>query len=602
MLSHLPRVAARARARAPALTLCIQSQSLLTPSPLSRSPPQSLPQPLRFSSPDAPGAFTAATALVATAASGWGLGRRYFAARAKAKATVAATDDVTDAAAVSAAATKEPKVRTTKAKTKKGKEAEAAAAPAAAAVETAAVDDATEAVTPIADVVVPAADVTASADAAAAAGTSTSKRKGKASKMQLLNQKMAIELANAGQHAAAAAAASGQTFNVNDNSAASADAAAASDANDVSATVDSSSTHVSDNMDIDVTNSPQVASLLSSISKGNNDTNSVANPSPSLNNNNTPPQYTVAPPNCTIVNDRESALKALTILTAPGMENRYHACDTETVGIDPRAQSPVGNGHAVCLSIYCGADVDFGNGSRLWVDNLDGAEGVLSLFKGYLEDPRYRKVWHNYSFDRHVLFNDGINVLGFGGDTMQMARLWNSARTVDGGYSLEALSRELLGPEFRKVSMTDRFSRPKVLKNGTIGKTVEKPTVLELQRGGDTRYGFTLKLKQDIAINEYRVKLAILIYIIKSSIQIYSYNSSKVPISLCYIPHHSLLFFRFLAHLSPGRSGSSTPCATRRRRGICASASRWSCGAGPGPAGSPCSTSTSSTGCRSAKC
>ena len=28
---------------------------------------------------------------------------------------------------------------------------------------------------------------------------------------------------------------------------------------------------------------------------------------------------------------------------------------------------------------------------------------------------RYVQVWHNYAFDRHVLFNHGVDVKGFGG-------------------------------------------------------------------------------------------------------------------------------------------------------------------------------------------
>lgn len=55
------------------------------------------------------------------------------------------------------------------------------------------------------------------------------------------------------------------------------------------------------------------------------------------------------------------------------------------------------------------------------------------MFKDYLEDKRFLKVWHNYSFDRHIFYNHRIDVqgmtsmidirLGFGGDTMHLARL-----------------------------------------------------------------------------------------------------------------------------------------------------------------------------------
>lgn len=52
------------------------------------------------------------------------------------------------------------------------------------------------------------------------------------------------------------------------------------------------------------------------------------------------------------------------------------------------------------------------------------------------------QVWHNYSFDRHVMEQLGLGMRGFGGDTMHMARLWDSSRMTRGGYSLEALSSE----------------------------------------------------------------------------------------------------------------------------------------------------------------
>ena len=62
--------------------------------------------------------------------------------------------------------------------------------------------------------------------------------------------------------------------------------------------------------------------------------------------------------------------------------------------------------------------MDFGNGPRIWIDNLDECEGTLDEFKDYFEDKNIKKVWHNYGFDRHVLYNHGIDVTGFGGDTM----------------------------------------------------------------------------------------------------------------------------------------------------------------------------------------
>lgn len=43
-----------------------------------------------------------------------------------------------------------------------------------------------------------------------------------------------------------------------------------------------------------------------------------------------------------------------------------------------------------------------------------------------------QQVWHNYSFDSHVLSNHNIKTGGFVGDTMHMARLYDSTRDDKG--------------------------------------------------------------------------------------------------------------------------------------------------------------------------
>lgn len=64
---------------------------------------------------------------------------------------------------------------------------------------------------------------------------------------------------------------------------------------------------------------------------------------------------------------------------------------------------------------------------------------MFDIFKEFFEDDSIQKAWHNYSFDRHVLGNHGINCQGFRADTMHMARLWDSSRQGK-GYSLESLT------------------------------------------------------------------------------------------------------------------------------------------------------------------
>lgn len=143
----------------------------------------------------------------------------------------------------------------------------------------------------------------------------------------------------------------------------------------------------------------------------------------------------VAPPGTTIVRDKASAKVALQELYK--FKHRIHAWDTETHGFNVKVESPIGHGKVLCATCFVGPDADFGNGPRLFIDNFADSEGILLEFKEYFEDASVLKCWHNYGFDRHVIFNHNIDVKGFGGDTMHMARLADPSRF---SYSLKALT------------------------------------------------------------------------------------------------------------------------------------------------------------------
>lgn len=173
----------------------------------------------------------------------------------------------------------------------------------------------------------------------------------------------------------------------------------------------------------------------------------------------------------------------------------FHACDTEVMDIKLKEVGPVGNGYVTCVSIHSGPDFDYGlgdgPGTTLWIDNLDDAHGVLQEFKGWFEDERFLKVWHNYGFDRHVMWNEGIDCKGFGGDTMHMARLQDTSRSKSGsGYSLEALTGEMLS--MRKRPMKEIFGVPRIRKDGTPGSMVDVPPVEVLQRDPKFRRNFVI--------------------------------------------------------------------------------------------------------------
>ncbi|XP_066325911.1 DNA polymerase I A, chloroplastic-like isoform X2 [Miscanthus floridulus] len=195
-----------------------------------------------------------------------------------------------------------------------------------------------------------------------------------------------------------------------------------------------------------------------------------------------------------VIDNIESARSIVKLLTTK-YKSFIHACDTEVANIDAKEETPVGHGEVICFSIYsANSDVqaaDFGNGKTcIWVDVLDGGRGVLMEFVPFFENPSIKKVWHNYSFDNHVIENYGIKVAGFHADTMHLARLWDSSRKIDGGYSLEGLTndRRVMDtvpedlPKSGKISMKTIFGRKKVRKDGSEGKVVSIDPVKELQR------------------------------------------------------------------------------------------------------------------------
>lgn len=114
-----------------------------------------------------------------------------------------------------------------------------------------------------------------------------------------------------------------------------------------------------------------------------------------------------------------------------------------------------------------------------------------------------------------------------------MARLWNSARAFEGGYSLEKLSRELCGDVAPKVSMADRFSYQKMKKDGTLSKITAIDSPPELQRNPAHRTDWVL-----YSAGMYSLSLASLftrIYVIDAVLSPYmsSTPSTGIHIVIC---------------------------------------------------------------------
>lgn len=160
--------------------------------------------------------------------------------------------------------------------------------------------------------------------------------------------------------------------------------------------------------------------------------------------------------------DKESAAETL-LFSSLNQPGEVFGFDTETVGIDPRKQSPVGNGQVVCWSLA--------HGNKRWF--IWGE--FLELFKPFLESTNHYKVGHNiFSFDKHILGNHGIQLNGIAADTLHLSRLLYCSK--ERSHGLKALAKTRL--KIEQPSYASLFSRP------THGVGKGRTTVGKSKRSG----------------------------------------------------------------------------------------------------------------------
>lgn len=133
--------------------------------------------------------------------------------------------------------------------------------------------------------------------------------------------------------------------------------------------------------------------------------------------------------------------------------------DTETIGVDPRSQSPVGRGKVACWSLAL-ADRDgrMDNPISGLVHRVFLWGSALPTFAPWLETAPL--VGHNvFTFDRQIMLNHGIELRNIRGDTLRMSKLYRSDKRVD--HSLKGMGKYWLGRQMSQF--THLFSRPKQL-------------------------------------------------------------------------------------------------------------------------------------------
>mmetsp|Transcript_124829 Transcript_124829/g.296208 ORF Transcript_124829/g.296208 Transcript_124829/m.296208 type:complete len:877 (-) Transcript_124829:87-2717(-) len=167
----------------------------------------------------------------------------------------------------------------------------------------------------------------------------------------------------------------------------------------------------------------------------------------------------------TIVSDEASADHALSVLKRLG--DRVHGWDTETVEVVPgrKGHTPRLMGRVVCATAYCGDDVDFGNGPGLLVDNMGPAAGLLRRkFQAYFEDSEFKKVFHNYAFDKLMFKREGVSVQGLCADTLVLARLHDTSLS-----SWEGASRIAAEKKGKKDQIKEAFEAREVKQSRAVG-------------------------------------------------------------------------------------------------------------------------------------
>jgi DNA polymerase-1 len=217
-----------------------------------------------------------------------------------------------------------------------------------------------------------------------------------------------------------------------------------------------------------------------------------------LNNSVNPDQYAGG------IREIWNTRDALQLLAGIKESESVVAIDTETEGVDPSEESPVGKGRIVCWSIAYYPKVSLGTHSiwktelsqRAFIPNWGSYESSIlqGVFRKWLESD-WPKVGHNFTtFDAHIFENHGIRVGGVIGDTLRISRLCNSTKEtphdlksqgyIKFGYGVgsyqELFSRPgRLAPKTHEV---EKQGRPKGIPTLTVVGTVDRVSWSEARR------------------------------------------------------------------------------------------------------------------------
>lgn len=144
--------------------------------------------------------------------------------------------------------------------------------------------------------------------------------------------------------------------------------------------------------------------------------------------------------------------------------------DTETTSCDPKKEGPVGKAELWCLTLAwrTGQDIRRAFVPREYVYRL----GL------WLGDAKAPKVGTNiFGYDRHVIWNLGMECRGIVGDTLRMSRLLDPSKTA--GHDLKTWG-ERLGWEtipYSAIAGRPAHGKPKTYKRDRVVNVEGVPTI-----------------------------------------------------------------------------------------------------------------------------
>lgn len=127
--------------------------------------------------------------------------------------------------------------------------------------------------------------------------------------------------------------------------------------------------------------------------------------------------------NVTVVDSTESACHALKALIDAAEQNKYVAWSVQTVQPTTSNKEATSQTAGITMGAYAGEDVDFGNGSHLFIRCLNHQSTYVDQFRRYFALDECQHIWCDYSASLNILATVDIQPRGYHRDIQSMVRM-----------------------------------------------------------------------------------------------------------------------------------------------------------------------------------